>query len=1349
MQRIASVSLFAAVLLAGCSREEPAPAPADTNPAAARQVADTGTPPLAAGQPVDVVVPSLPGPNPQERYDAALLEALDLLADRKTAQALAALEAARAVQDTDQVRALIDRLKATLAQQAEAERTARDVRAVIHDGRPDDAIRLASAALQQFGPTDNAADLAALKRQADALAAAAAADSAAQRNRLRNEAEAALRDNNLRLASVSLEQALQLGDDPAVRKQLDDVRASLARYDDNRRRAAELRHDPARLEEALAALKEASRAWDTLQVRQEIDDYTLALQKRRERLSVADFEVQGDVGVPGAGRALAEELLPAFKCRFDLVERGQLGRVLDELKLDASGLVDNPKGRAAVGQLARLRYLVVGSVSPLNGVTLRARLVEVRTGLVVQTARLSAPTVNDLLPRLPQLAAELMMSDEQKLAYEQSLARQAAPPVEVIQAAPIPPPPAPDLPPPPPVITYTPRPPAFGGLVIEDFNRLPPVVVAPAPPPAASLYVASDDPYRGRLLQLSLTLGDNLFRRGRWHEAHRHFQLALTLSNGAADVQLRIDRCRPNLPPPPPPPVVVAPAPVVVLAPPPPVRPRLVVFNFLVNSEPGLVPPAVGDWAADQCGAYFGGSYEVVERGEVCWYMGRLGVTMRDVLVNVSARQALAQALNVRFFLYGTIQQTASFDVTTHLIDAATGARTGTGSIHVQDHQELKLRLPELARQVGAAPAEQTRIAQAGKDSEKALNDGRQLLAAGNYSQAAAVTREALKKAPDSVALQALNQEAQAKAKQAALEEARKRELARQQAEAEALRKKQAELARQAEAARARAEQEAKARTDAERRLDEAREQRAAEQLRLQAQQALKQGQHDQAVQALQSAVALRPSDAGFKELAQARAEAEKAARERAQAEQARLAAEQKRKQEPAQAKVEAERKQREAQEAARRKAQEARDKAAQDQLLAQAKQALAKKDFAAATAAAESAQRLSATKQADDLLRQAREQQALAAAERKGAQARAEAERRLAEQQKQKEQAEAKALRNQEAYQAALKKAQQAVAAKRYDEAVAAYQEAGKLYRTDVVLTGQRQAEELRDRERAQRDAEQKRQAEEAKRRAQVQALLAEGQKALAAQQFDKAIASFRSATQAAPGNVEALAALSRAEHARDDFAARNRQQAEAQAQKQAAQRKADYDLAISAGQAATKAGNHQGAVNSYTEALRLVPGDAQATALLRQAQQALLAARTPPRPTPPPTPPAAPAKPTPTPPPPPKPTTPPPAPARPAPNAQAEYGKQMQAGAALEKQQKFADAARAYQEALRWQPGDARAAALRNAQFAQHMADGKRLLAARRFPDAAREFDEALKLVPADAEAKALLARARAGKP
>src|SRR5262249_58502046 len=177
------------------------------------------------------------------------------------------------------------------------------------------------------------------------------------------------------------------GDDAAGPRQYEAPRASLAGYDENRQRAAELRRDAANLEDALAALQEAAGAWDTLEVRREIDEYTLALQKRRDTLSVADFEVRGDIGLPAAGKTIAEELLPAFKSRFDLVERGQLGKVVEELKLEQTELSANENGRREVGRLAKVRYLVVGSITPLNGILVQARLVDVRTGLVVQTAK--------------------------------------------------------------------------------------------------------------------------------------------------------------------------------------------------------------------------------------------------------------------------------------------------------------------------------------------------------------------------------------------------------------------------------------------------------------------------------------------------------------------------------------------------------------------------------------------------------------------------------------------------------------------------------------------------------------------------------------------------------------------------------------------------------------------------------------------------------------------------------------------------------------------------------------------------------------------------------------------------
>ena len=51
---------------------------------------------------------------------------------------------------------------------------------------------------------------------------------------------------------------------------------------------------------------------------------------------MADFEIRGDVGIRDAGRSIADELLPAFRARYDLVERSQVGKVINELRLDLS-----------------------------------------------------------------------------------------------------------------------------------------------------------------------------------------------------------------------------------------------------------------------------------------------------------------------------------------------------------------------------------------------------------------------------------------------------------------------------------------------------------------------------------------------------------------------------------------------------------------------------------------------------------------------------------------------------------------------------------------------------------------------------------------------------------------------------------------------------------------------------------------------------------------------------------------------------------------------------------------------------------------------------------------------------
>jgi tetratricopeptide (TPR) repeat protein len=1207
-------TLLISLLLSGCSKESPPP------PAEPPSVPPPRPAPDAAASSAAAPIVVQAEPSRQEQFDAALLNALNLLADHKYPEALASLQAAKTLQDADkdQVQQLIDKVQNRIDQQAAARSTAQDIQTVLQEGKSDEAAPLATAALGQYGGSDQAEPLAQLKREADTLAAVQLSDDAARRDRFRRDGDAALRDRNLRAAALAFEQALSYGDDVDVRRQLDEVRATLSRYDDNFRRAVELRRDPVNLEEAIAALQEAAKAWDTLEVRQELDLYTLALQKRRDRLSVADFETRGDVGIPGAGRTVAEGLLPHFKPRFDLVEREQVGKIIDELKLEATTLAANDSGCRQIGQLAKARFLVVGSVTRLSGITVQARMVDVRTGLVVQTAQVVAATPDDLLPLLPRLANLLMMTDEQKMAYEQQLAQQAA--VQPVVIAPLPPPPEVTVgPPPPPLIVCTPRPPDFGGFCPDDLNRV-----------SAAVVVEREEPVKRRILQVALEIGDNLFRRGRYREAQTHFALALSLLPGHAEISLRIDRCRPYLPPPPPPQVVVAPppvvadpAPLVVVAVPPP-RPRIAILNFLVDADPALAPPGLGDWAAQQLACYFSPTYEIADRGELFWWMGRMGMTVRDVLTDASARRWLGRALNVRFFVFGVVQQTHSFDVSTHLIDVETGSKQGVGSIHVQDHTELKLRMHELARQALSNPVESERLQREAKENEARLNEARRLLKEGKAAQAVTVCRAGLQQHPENVGLRALLQQAEEQTRQQALAETRRREAEAHRAQAEAAQQRQRELARRAEAARAEAEKAA--RSDADRQAREQQRERAQQRLLAQGEQALRQQNYPQAIQALESAIALKASDDARRKLALARAGAEEAARARATAEQTRRAAELRGQREAelaqARAQVAEEQRRRTAEEQAQRKVQEERDQTAYAKLLDEGRRLLAQGKYDAAVSALQNARQLRKTDEVERVLSEAREKQAKAQA-----QARVDLVRRQAEEKARREQADQEQKRQEEARRSAQVKqlvttGRTALSAKQFDVAARALGEASKLAPSDPeVVKAQRDLEQARnaaEKARAAQEAEARKQQDEQKRRAEAARLTAQGQAAMTAKRYDEAVRAFSEALRLQPGDAGLTKALREATQALD--ATKGRQpppkpqppapQPKTEPSRPAAPApptvatQAEYGRQMQTAAALDKQQKYAESIRAYKEALRLIPGDARATASLRNAE-------------------------------------------------------------------------------------------------------------------------------------------------
>jgi tetratricopeptide (TPR) repeat protein len=565
------------------------------------------------------------------------------------------------------------------------------------------------------------------------------------------------------------------------------------------------------------------------------------------------------------------------------------------------------------------------------------------------------------------------------------------------------------------------------------------------------------------------------------------------------------------------------------------------------------------------------------------------------------------------------------------------------------------------------------------------------------------------------VALQALAAEADRKARLAKFEEDRRRESAAAAKAAADAKKRQEELDRQAAAARTRAAEAAASRDESARKQQQAQRERAAQSLRAQAKQAQGRGSYAQAVQLLQSASTLAPSDAVFRELGAARVEAEKAAHQNALADQKKRDEALKAQRDSAAKRVADEKARLAKAGAERQKAEEVRLQALYDGFVKQAKEQLAKKQYAQAVAAAESARRYKSTPESLKLLQDAQHAIALEEAAKKSA---AEKARVVAEQKK-REEAERKLKLDRESYLAAIKKGQDALVGKRYDEAVSAYQQAAKLFKTDAALSGLKTAEELRGREKARLDAERQAKEQAAQRTARMKQLIDQGGKLLAARQYAKAVESYREALKLAPGNVDAAAGLSRAERERDAEAARvaaalaKKPAAPAVDPKVKAQQEA-YQKAMAQAKALFAQKKFADAIKAYDQALIAKPGDAAA---IKGKKEAGDAAKKP----------AAPVKD-------PK-----------AKQREEDYKLALSAARAAMKNRNYQGAVNAYNEALRLMPGDKTATAERaeavklqtQAAYDGWMKKGQEAMKAKKYADAVKAYDEALKLRPGDPQA------------
>lgn len=1144
----------------------PASSPGTPTAVAASKPAEQDRPPPLSFGPEAAPLPT------QAEYDAALLEASRAEGERRYEAALAALEKAKTLQDTPTVRQEIDRLRAVQARQAAAAATTRDIQALVERGQIEQADQLLIKALREYGGTDEAEPLLRLKRQTDALLAAQARDAAARREKLRQDAENALRESNYRAALLVLDQLLATGDDPAVRQKRDEIQTRLARYDTARERGLTLQRDPQQLEVALAQFQEAAQAWDTPQIRQDINRCQVALQARRERLGVADFELRSDLGLPLLGRTLADEMLPAFRGRFDLVERGQLAAVVRELKIEQSLLASDPQARADLGRLANLRYLVVGSITPVSGITVHARLVDVRTGLIVQTAKLVTATPEEALRRAPELARLLLMSDQEQLAWEQQQWQQGPPPPVVVGALPPPPVFQPSAAPPPPLVVWSPRPPEFGGFSFQQVVSLP-----EQPASGVNVGVAVNRTFRDRLVAVQLELGDNLFRRGRFREAHQHYQVALNLAPQHTDILVRINNCQPYLPPP----VVVFPAP-----------PRAAIVNFQVGGDPRVLPPPLGGWLAEQIAPYFSPPLEIVDRGQLYWYMGRLGLTVQDLVFNLEARLWLGRALGLRYLILGAVQMLPDgrISLLTVMVDTEFGTLAGRGEIILLSPAEIKLCLGQLASLTLLPAPERLMRQQQLVTEQQMFLEAQQALHQQRFSVAIDILGRLRKNAPLDIRFAVELQRAEELQRQFAFEQARQQEMLRQQALAAEQARRQAELALAAEQARILAMRQAPPPVFIQQR------QVAQEQLITQARIALRGKNFTLGIQLFESAVAMGPADSLIEELAAARAQW--ALEERLQAERLALEQEARRRQQreqerlAAQAQLEAARRAREEAERARLEAQARADQAAYTRLLDDAQRHAAQNNWDAAVSMLQTARQLRRTEEVERLLQNALMEQAKATVKKEDAAKLAALEKKLAEEKERRRQAEEEAQRNWKLYEEALAAAQNALQQQQYPVALAKFEEAGKLYRTEAVAAGL-QTVQLKLKEQAEAEAKSKAQAEAQRRRdREFQQLLAAAQQAEGKKDWSAALAAATKALALRPDSVEAQAVQSRARL--------EQEKAEAQARLQQAEADKNARIKELLGLAQQHAAAKQfDAAELYVkQAATLRPGDAQVAA-------------------------------------------------------------------------------------------------------------------------------------------------------
>jgi hypothetical protein len=208
--------------------------------------------------------------------------------------------------------------------------------------------------------------------------------------------------------------------------------------------------------------------------------------------------------------------------------------------------------------------------------------------------------------------------------------------------------------------------------------------------------------------------------------------------------------------------------------------------------------------------------------------------------------------------------------------------------------------------------------------------------------------------------------------------------------------------------------------------------------------------------------------------------------------------------------------------------------------------------------------------------------------------------------------------------FETAIKDGDAALANKKYDEAISAYNNALNIHFDDATanskIEGANKAkadEEARLKAEAEAKAKAEADAanaEAAKKKAEFDKLIVNGDNALNAKKFDEAIAAYGSALQMEVDNATANSKIEAAQKAKDDEEARLKAEADAKAKSEAdaaaaaeqAKKKAEFDKFIADGDKNLGSKKYDDAINAYSAALGLEIDNVTANNKIEAAQKA-----------------------------------------------------------------------------------------------------------------------------------------------